>query len=114
MCERQRRQTSDNGDVELSITQNFWNVIRVYYLWLLRLIGHGYPPVTLLFLVLSRMLLADQPRRTSHQKTSKLQIEHKSSIEGNRANRLTPCGTAHSTPHDPHNIVLPKRPVHML
>jgi hypothetical protein len=36
----QTSQTSHDGDVELSVAHSFWNAIRVYYLGLLRLIGH--------------------------------------------------------------------------
>jgi len=40
MCKAQRRKITSNGNIELSVANNFWNAIRVYYLGVLRLIGH--------------------------------------------------------------------------
>jgi hypothetical protein len=40
MCVKVMIVGSGKTDVEHSLTERFWNVVRVYYFGLLRLIGH--------------------------------------------------------------------------
>ena len=40
VCKRERREISAGRDVKLSIANYFRNTIRVYYRWMLSLIGH--------------------------------------------------------------------------
>jgi hypothetical protein len=40
MRKSQRHELSDDSDVKLPVAQNFWNVVRVYYFWLRRVIEH--------------------------------------------------------------------------
>jgi hypothetical protein len=40
MGKGQRRKIAADGNIELSVANDFWSTIRVYYLRLLRLIGH--------------------------------------------------------------------------
>jgi hypothetical protein len=41
MRKGQRRKITSDGNIELSVANNFWNAIRVYHLGVLQLIGHG-------------------------------------------------------------------------
>jgi hypothetical protein len=40
MRKSQRHELSDDPDVKLSVAQNFWDIVRIYYFWLRRAIGH--------------------------------------------------------------------------
>jgi len=44
MCKRQGRTIASSVNVELSMTENFWNTIRVFYLWLCRFFWHNALP----------------------------------------------------------------------
>jgi flagellar motor switch protein FliG len=43
MRQRQRRKSSTDSHIELSVAENFWDVVRICHFRILQLIGHSAP-----------------------------------------------------------------------